>query len=92
MPVNLSIKNAPDDLAEALRERAKRNHRSLQDELIASLEAMVKTREATPVDVLSEVRRISLHKPADILAKVRRLGVRTPSESAELIHTDRNGR
>ena len=30
MPVSLSIKNVPDDLAQRLRERAKRNHRSLQ--------------------------------------------------------------
>lgn len=38
MPVNLSIKNVPDALAARLRERAERNHRSLQGELIAILE------------------------------------------------------
>lgn len=38
MPVNLSIKNVPDDLAEQLRARAARNHRSLQGELVALLE------------------------------------------------------
>jgi plasmid stability protein len=38
MPVSLSIKNVPEDLAERLRERAKRNHRSLQGELLAILE------------------------------------------------------
>ena len=35
--MNLSIKNVPDDLAERLRQRAKRNHRSLQGELLAIL-------------------------------------------------------
>ena len=39
MPVNLSIKNVPDLLAEKLRERAGRNHRSLQGEMMALLES-----------------------------------------------------
>ncbi len=39
MPVNLSVKNVPDDMAERLRERARRHHRSLQGELMAILEA-----------------------------------------------------
>ncbi len=38
MPVNLSIKNVPDELAEKLRQRAERNHRSLQRELMAIIE------------------------------------------------------
>lgn len=38
MPVNLSIKGVPDDLAEQLRARAERHHRSLQGELMAIVE------------------------------------------------------
>lgn len=38
MPVNLSIKNVPDELAERLRARAAANRRSLQSELMAILE------------------------------------------------------
>ncbi len=38
---NLSIKEVPDDIAEALRQRAARNHRSLQGELMAILYAAV---------------------------------------------------
>ena len=38
MPVNLSIKNAPDDVVSRLRERAARHHRSLQGELMAIIE------------------------------------------------------
>ena len=35
---NLSIKDVPEDWTEALRQRAARNHRSLQGELMAILE------------------------------------------------------
>jgi hypothetical protein len=35
LPVNLSIKNAPDDLVVKLKERAAKHHRSLQGELLA---------------------------------------------------------
>ena len=38
MPINLSIKNVPEAMAAKLRERAERNHRSLQGELMAILE------------------------------------------------------
>jgi antitoxin FitA len=35
MPLNLSIKNAPDRVVQRLRERAEQHHRSLQGELLA---------------------------------------------------------
>lgn len=35
---NLSIKDVPEELAEALRQRAARNHRSLQGELMAIIQ------------------------------------------------------
>lgn len=38
MGINLSIKDVPEDLAQRLRERAARNHRSLQGELMAIVE------------------------------------------------------
>jgi plasmid stability protein len=41
MPVNVSLKNVPDDIIEKLRVMAKRHHRSLQGELIAILEETV---------------------------------------------------
>ena len=37
MPLNLSIKNVPDELVERLRRRAKKHHCSLQGELMAFL-------------------------------------------------------
>lgn len=41
MPVNLSIKNVPDALAQVLRDRATANRRSLQQELMCLLEQSV---------------------------------------------------
>lgn len=51
---NLSIKDVPEAWAETLRQRALRNHRSLQGELMAIIEAAVKeasTAGATLADV-----------------------------------------
>lgn len=76
MPINLSIKNAPDEVVQRLRQRAERHRRSLQGELLAIIEEAV----------LSE-RQLS---PAELLAEVRRLGVRTPAESAGIVRADRD--
>lgn len=46
MSVNLSIKDVPDDVAERLRSRAARNHRSLQGELMAIIEQAARNEEA----------------------------------------------
>lgn len=51
MSVNLSIKNAPDDIVRRLRQRAERNHRSLQGELMAIIETAVADEDAcTPIE------------------------------------------
>jgi len=74
MPVNFSIKNVPDEIAEALRDRAARNHRSLQGELMAILEETVgQTRTLTPREVLEEVRRLGVKTPSDSVDIIRRL-------------------
>lgn len=78
MPVNLSIKNAPDQVVQRLRERAERHHRSLQGELLAIIEAAVQDEHPAA--------------PAEILAEVRRLGLHTPSEATALVRADRDGR
>jgi plasmid stability protein len=44
---NLSIKDVPEDWAEALRQRAARNHRSLQGELMAIVEQAVQQEPST---------------------------------------------
>ena len=76
MPVSLSIKNVPDELAQKLRERAKRNHRSLQGELLAILEGE-----------LEEGERLT---PREVLRRVRATGLRTPDESTAMIRADRD--
>ena len=78
MPVNLSIKGVSDDIAERLRARALRHHRSLQGELLAILEESV-----------GGPKRLS---PADLLARVRDLGLRTPAEAAKMIRRERDAR
>ena len=59
MPVNLSVKDVPDELAQALRERAARNHRSLQGELMSILSQTIQaesTAAAVPPAVPAVVR------------------------------------
>ena len=78
MPVNLSIKNAPDDLVAALKARARRNHRSLQGELLAIIE-----QAACPPSYLSA---------EEVLAKARRLQLNPEPASAAIIRSDRDRR
>lgn len=73
--MNLSIKNVPEDVVERLRLRAARNHRSLQGELSAIVEAAAG--ERTRADALG------------LLADIRALGKPTPSESVAIIRADR---
>lgn len=72
MPINLSIKNAPDDVVQRLRQRAERHHRSLQGELLAIIEDAVSAdQELTPAELLTEIRRLGLRSPGDSAAIVR---------------------
>jgi len=77
MPVNLSIKNVPDELVQRLRERAKRHHRSLQGELLAILEEALSPKCLT---VEEAYRRIQV------------LGLKTEEEAAALVREERNAR
>lgn len=53
MNVNLSIKSVPEALAERLRQRAERNHRSLQGELMAIIERAA-LEEPTPAKAIRQ--------------------------------------
>lgn len=57
---NLSIKDVPEALAEALRQRAAKNHRSLQGELMALLEAAV----GSPAGAASATSAPGVSEPA----------------------------
>jgi plasmid stability protein len=77
--MNLLIRNVPDELVRRLKERAKRNHRSLQGEMRAILdEAVMRSRKTLTV--------------AEVSAEVERLGIRSPSESVEIIRKTRDAR
>ncbi len=71
--MNLSIKNAPEEIVRRLKERARRNHRSLQGELLAIIEDVIRgPRALTPADVQAEVERLKLRTPAESTAMIRR--------------------
>ena len=76
MPVTLSIKNVPHRIAQQLRRRAARNHRSLQGELMAILE------EASQQSITVE----------QLVEGAKALGLHTPDESVKMIREDRDGR
>jgi plasmid stability protein len=78
MPVNLSIKNVPDQLAEQLRKRAARHHRSIQGELMAILE-----------ENLGNGHSLT---PAELLLKIRASGLKTPEETTRFIRRERDER
>ena len=75
MAVALSIKDVPDRLARALKDRAIRNHRSLQGELMFILEQALDDR---PFDVRAFVKRLDAQKLP-----------RTRNESAAMLRADR---
>jgi antitoxin FitA len=80
MPVNLSIKNAPDDVVELVKERAQKNHRSLRGELLAIIESAVRP---------SRLHRMS---PREVLEQAKELGLQSPSESAAIVRAMRDER
>jgi antitoxin FitA len=75
--VTLSIKDVPDELAEALRERAKRNHRSIQGELMAILEQSLRSQP---------------FRAFALLERIRALGLETPGESANVVREARDAK
>ncbi len=78
MSGNLSIKNVPDHIAEEVRRRAAKHHRSLQGELMAILE-----------EIVSQEKRLT---PDGFLKELRALRLKTPSESLKIIRRDRDAR
>ena len=54
MPVTLSVKNVPNDVAKRLKARAARNHRSLQGELRSILEEAAEVTSVTELVALAQ--------------------------------------
>ena len=78
MPVNLSIKNAPDEVVQRLRERAARNHRSLQGEPMAIIEEALQPKP----------RRLTIDEYR--ARSSRSLGLRSPDEAPAIVRADRD--
>jgi plasmid stability protein len=91
MPVNFSIKNVPDELADKLRQRAERNHRSLQRELLLILEAAAQPPGVapSPETAASGERLISIEELYEYTKKLIPHG--SPS-SVDFIRQSRDGR
>ena len=95
MPINLSVKNAPDDVVERLRQRAQRNHRSLQGELMAIIEEAVRPARRQSWELSEDQRTFGTERPAtvtvhEVLARARTLGLPAVNEAAELVRADRD--
>ncbi len=54
----LTIKNIPDDLYEAFKQVARKNHRSINGEVIFWLERAVQQREPDPETILSNAQLV----------------------------------
>lgn len=77
---NISIKDVPEALAEKLRQRAARNHRSLQGELMVMLDAVANEPGATSARSTAESAPLPTHvvttdapaiaDPGDLLAEL----------------------
>jgi plasmid stability protein len=75
--VDLSIKDVPEEQVALLRERAKANHRSLQGELRALIDAATSAQPGKlPVD--------------EIAIRCGKLGLQRRSEAVRLIREDRD--
>ncbi len=82
MGINISIKNVPEDKVAQLKARAKRNHRSLQGELLALIEESL---AANP----PQRKTMTIH---ELVEQGKRLGLSTASEATQWIREDRDSR
>ena len=67
--VTLSIKNVPAAVAKGLKERAARNHRSLQGELLAILEEAGYRMNLDDISALA--KRLGLNSPSESARMIR---------------------
>lgn len=89
MPVNLSVKNVPDTLAERLRTRALRNHRSLQRELLSILESAAGERGPAPTGDGASAVRMSID---EVVERARQSFPQGTASSVGFIRDTRDGR
>ncbi len=71
MAMNLSIKNVPEEIVEGLRDRAKRNHRSMQGEMMSILEHAVEPEKLTVAEAYAQIKATGLITKGDSTAMIR---------------------
>lgn len=90
----LSIKDVPEQWAETLRQRALRNHRSLQGELMSVIELAVNTPAAATgnsATAATDVSKAALSSNGPLVVGLDRLGraiTRRGGKTIEQIHAD----
>jgi antitoxin FitA len=107
MAVTLSIKNVPDKVARRLRDQARRNHRSLQGELLSLVEHAVEAQPFIDLHLSRQQLIASQSEPAlmirndrdgrrftvdDLYDYVSSLGKGTPDEATAWIRQARSSR
>jgi antitoxin FitA len=98
MGVNFSIKNVPEGVAALLKERAKKNHRSLQGELMSILEEAAASslnevsRGSREPDFMRERRARPVLTIREAFEHMRALGVKTEDDSTQIIRRARDER
>lgn len=95
--LNLSIRNVPDDVADLLKARAQRNHRSVQGEIMAILEDAISggpgLREQQRAFLredqqpTSDARKLTVR---EIAQWARKAGLKTAPDSVQMIRDDRD--
>lgn len=103
MPTTFTIKQVPDDLADALRDRAAANRRSLQRELLLIIETAAQDSAShrlaeppapayrtKPVRTRDSTRKNTKLSLDQLWQRARKLGATSPSESTAIIRRDRD--
>lgn len=76
---SLTIRNIPQDVLERLKERAARNRRSMQGEILQILEFAAQ----------EPATRLTAD---EVLERVREVGLQTPAEAVDMVRADRDAR
>lgn len=79
MPISVTLKGVPDDIYERVKASAEANHRSLNSEVIACLEAVLMPKRVPATQHLAAIRAIRARLPEtgfdhDEIDRIKRQG------------------
>jgi len=61
MATNFTLKNIPEDLYKKVKERAQRNNRSINGEIISIISAAMASRHSSADEILARARAVRAH-------------------------------